>query len=193
MKVRLILFLIAGVGVSSAIMAYSQVRQPLQAKTEHPLAVRTTEPGATASLKDVETPDALIAAMYDIVSGPAGTARDWQRMYSLFFPGAVLVRTAKGKSGELEATVLSPTEYVTRAGKFFEAHPFYERETSRKTRSWRNIEQVFSTYESSQDVAFAKPLARGVNSIELFYDGKRWWVMAIMWQEDILEPQPPNR
>jgi hypothetical protein len=129
--------------------------------------------------------------MYDVVSGPA--ARDWERMYSLFFPGAVLIRTARGKSGELEATVLNPSEYVTRAGKFFETPPFYERETSRKIHSWRNIEQVFSMYESSQDAAYAKPFARGINSLELFNDGKRWWIMAIMWQEDKPQTQLPNR
>jgi hypothetical protein len=180
-----ILLLIAGIGVSSGVMAYSHASQEssVQAGTEHPLAVRTTDPQLPTGPEDGKTPGDLIAAMYDVVSGPAAKARDWQRMYSLFFPGAVLIRTARGKSGELEATVLSPGEYVTRAGKFFETHAFYERETSRKSHSWENLEQVFSMYESSQDPAYAKPFASGVNSIELFNDGKRWWITAIMWQE----------
>ena len=42
------------------------------------------EPGGCS---DVASPDAIIAAAYDVISGPAGQKRDWNRMRSLFYPG----------------------------------------------------------------------------------------------------------
>jgi hypothetical protein len=60
----------------------------------------------------------------------------------------------------------------------------FEREIARRTERWGNILQAFSTYESRHDAKDAAPFARGINSIQLFYDGNRWWVVTIFWQEE---------
>ena len=53
--------------------------------------------------------------------------------------------------------------------------------------------QIFSTYESRHDAKDAKPFARGINSFQLYYDGSRWWVVTILWQEETPEnPLPKN-
>ena len=39
--------------------------------------------------------DAVIAALYDVISGPAGKKRDWNRMRSLFIPEGRLIATAR--------------------------------------------------------------------------------------------------
>lgn len=191
MKPQLVFLLVLGLST----LVCTQGTQKLSSLTrpEQHLVVSTIDPQSPAEPKDVATADALVSAMYDVVSGPAAKARNWQRLYSLFFPGAILIRTARGKSGDLNATVLTPSEYVSRAGKFFETHAFYERETSRKTHNWENVEQVFSMYESSEDAAYAKPFASGVNSIELFNDGKRWWITSIMWQEEASQTAPSSQ
>jgi len=190
MKPLRILFLSALMAAS--VGARGRQDAPVHNPTEHSNPDRLTDSPRAAQPKDVESADALIFAMYEVVSGPAGKARDWRRMYSLFVPGAMLIRTVRGKSGDLTAAVLSPAEYVSRAGKFFETHGFYEREISRQVHSWGNVEQVFSMYESSQDAAYDKPFAKGVNCIELFNDGKRWWITAIMWEEEVVQTTSPT-
>jgi len=42
---------------------------------------------------------------------------------------------------------------------------------------------VFSSYESRRSPA-AKPFQRGINSIQLLNNGKRWWVLSILWDEE---------
>ena len=44
---------------------------------------------------DVESIDAIITAAYDVISGPAGKKRDWDRERSLFIPGARLIPTTR--------------------------------------------------------------------------------------------------
>lgn len=194
MQRKYVLVLIAGILFSSGITAYSLANQQSSAQTtaEHPPAPAAAATSLSADPKDVETADALIASLYDVISGPAGKPRNWERMYSLFFPDALLIRTAPGKSGKLEALSMSPKDYVDRAGKYFDTHPFFERESSRKTHSQGDLQQIFSSYESSEDAAFTKPFAHGVNSIEMFHDGTRWWIMLVMWEEDAPAKKPNN-
>lgn len=189
MQRKFVLALIAAIVFSFGMAAYSSTTQQSSAPATAPAA--TSAPPA-ADPKDVETADALVAALYDVISGPAGKPRNWDRMYSLFFPGALLIRTAPGKSGKLEALSMTPKDYVDRAGKYFDTHPFFEHETGRKTHSQGDLQQIFSSYESSEDATFTKPFAHGVNSIEMFHDGTRWWIMLVMWKEDPPATKKPN-
>jgi hypothetical protein len=157
-----------------------------QSKTDTAAAPHTTVAASAPAAKpaDVASPDAILAAVYDVISGPPGP-RDWDRFNSLFAPGARLIPVGPKKDGTgISATVMSPLDYSTRAGSYFLKNGFVEREASRKTERYGDIMQVFSTYESRHDAKDEKPFARGINSFQLYYDGTRWWVVTIMWQEE---------
>ncbi len=156
--------------------AQDQEKKPTDATAE------TAPPVANPA--DVASRDAIMAATYDVISGPAGKKRDWSRFLSLFAPGARLIAVDKNKEGQLVARVFTPEDYVKLATPFFDKEGFFERESSRTLESWADIEQVFSTYESRHAAEDAKPFARGINSFQLFNDGKRWWVVTIYWQEE---------
>lgn len=134
---------------------------------------------------DVASPDAILAATYDVISGPAAQKRDWDRFRSLFVTGARLIPTvAKKTGGGYETRVITPDEYAKFADAYFQKNGFAEREIARKAERYGNIMQIFSTYESRHDAGDAQPFARGINSFQLFYDGTRWWVVTIFWQEE---------
>jgi hypothetical protein len=105
-------------------------------------------------------------------------------MLSLFYPGAQLIRTARTKKGGMTASFFTPEEYAKRASTYFEKNGFWEKEVARRTERWANILQAFSTYESRHDSKDPKPFARGINSYQLFFDGKRWWILTIYWLEE---------
>ena len=71
-----------------------------------------------ADPRDVESIDAIIAAAYDVISGPAGQKRDWNRERSLFYPGARIMPTASvpGRNDvDLEPQMLDVEKYIARA------------------------------------------------------------------------------
>src|ERR1051325_164329 len=136
----------------------------------------------TANPKDVESMDAIIAALYNVISGPAGE-RDWNRLRSLFLPDAHLTAVHKKPDGSFSATSVTVDGYIERAGKYFREKPFYESELSRKVEHFGQEAHVFSTYES-REAPDAKPFTRGINSIQLFNDGKRWYCVSIFWDEE---------
>src|SRR2546430_7719614 len=135
-----------------------------------------------ANPADVASIDAIIAAVYDVISGPAGKKRDWDRMRSLFVTGARLVPTGPRQTGGYGSRVLTVDEYIERASGFFEKEGFYEREAARKAEGFGPIAHAFSTYESRHAPGDAKPFQRGINSIQLMNDGKRWWIVTIFWE-----------
>lgn len=140
---------------------------------------------------DVATLEAILAAVYDSISGAKGKARNWDRFRSLFVPGARLIPTGKRQTGETASRVLTPEEFIAGSGKFMEEQGFFERSIANHIETFGNIAHVFSVYEGRHDTADAKPFVRGINSIQLMNDGKRWWVVTIFWQaEDAANPLP---
>lgn len=140
---------------------------------------------------DVKSVDAIITALYDVISGPAGHKRDWDRFRSLFVPGARLIPTGRRPTGEQVMRVLTPHDYVTNAGSRLEQDGFFEREIGRQTQTFGSIAHVFSAYDSKRTLADSVPFTRGINSIQLLNDGKRWWVVTIFWDSERADNRIP--
>src|SRR5690348_15071721 len=146
-------------------------------------ATPQSAPIPQAKEDDVRSIDSILAATYDVISGPAGKKRDWDRFRSLFYPGARLIPTGRRPNEqEVKSRVLSPEDYIERSAPFLEKDGFFERGVSNKIEHYGNIAHVFSTYESRHKGEDAQPFQRGINSFQLVNDGKRWWVITILWQ-----------
>ena len=149
-----------------------------------------------ANPADFESIDTIIGAVYDVISGPAGKKRDWDRERSLFIPGARLIPTAveAGRNDvDLAPLVLDIEGYIARVKRLFEKSGFYENEIARRVEQFGQIAHVWSTYESRHDQSDPKPFMRGINSIQLFNDGKRWWILSIYWQHEVARHHFPEK
>ncbi len=129
---------------------------------------------------DVESIDAILLALYDVISGGAGEARDWGRMRSLFVPGALLVPAAPRPDGTAPLRPLSLEDWIRGAEPFFAQNAFYERELDRDLEQFGNVANAMSTYGSYREPE-GEPFARGINTITLVSDGTRWYVVSIAW------------
>lgn len=162
----------------------------MSAQAQNATSTPTPAPAPAAKPADVATIESTIATLYEVISGPPGK-RDWDRFRSLFISGAHLIPTGRRPTGEVGSRVLTPEEYIQRSAPRLETDGFFEREISHRTEMFGNIAHVFSTYESRHNKDDAKPFQRGINSIQLMNDGKRWWVVTIFWQgEDEKNPLP---
>ena len=138
-----------------------------------------------ANPDDVQSIDAIVTAAYDEISGPAGKKRNWDRERSLFIPGARLVPTGRpGENDDVAPQLLDVEGFIARVQPFFEKDGFYEKEIARRTEQFGQIAHVWSTYESRHDPNDPAPFMRGINSIQLFNDGSRWWILSIYWQHE---------
>ena len=195
-----ILVLTAGMVTASAQSTQPPPAAPAPAgapATPQPAAPSQTPAAAPAAQalaadpRDVGTMDAIVAALYDVISGPAGQKRNWDRFRSLFVPGARLVPTGRRPTGEVVSRVRTPEEYIQGSQTLLEQNGFFEREVSRRVEKFGNIAHIFSTYEARHKSEEEKPFLRGINSIQLMNDGKRWWIVTVFWQAEDATTQLP--
>lgn len=146
-------------------------------------------PNATATATiaanpaDVTSADAIIAALYDANTVLVDRKQGGDRFRSLFVPGARLMPTFRPPGGKGVIGIQTVDDYVQRASAGPPRHGFSEREIARTSEAFGNIVQVFSTYESRRDSSDSRP-GRGINSIQLFNDGTRWWVVGVLWDNE---------
>jgi hypothetical protein len=140
---------------------------------------------------DVGTLDGIIAAYYDVISGPAGRPRQWSRDRTLYIPEIRFVSMSQSKEGKPVAHTMTHQQFVDASDKGLQGG-FYEKEVHRETQRFGNIAHIFSTYES-RTKADGPIIARGINSIQAFWDGKRWWISNAIWDEERPDnPLPPE-
>jgi hypothetical protein len=146
--------------------------------TKKPIEIPVVEPRA----EDVGSIDGIVKAFYEVISGGVGVPRQWSRDKTLYIEGIRFVAMSE-RGGKISADVGAHQEYVDGANDFFVREGFMEKELKRVTRRFGNMAQVFSTYEYSTS-GKTKMSGRGINSLSLFFDGKRWWISAVAWDEE---------
>jgi len=160
------------------------------AQTPPAPAAAPTPPEARAG--DVSSPEAIVTALYDVISGDAGVQRDWNRFRGLFHPSGRLVPIGGPAEGPAILRTLTPDEYIARAEPLL-MKGFHEREIASRVEHFGHMVHVFSTYDSRHTASDDQPFTRGINSIQLFNDGTRWWIVSIYWQGETSQiPLPPQ-
>ena len=138
-------------------------------------------PTASPQPADVASPEAIIQAVYSVISGPVGAPRDWPRLRSLMAPGAIFAVTRAGTDGTLKTRVLSVEDYISASSKALATAAFYEHGVVGQIWRYAHIATVVSPYESRHAPAEA-PFQRGINSFQLASDGMQWRIISISWE-----------
>jgi hypothetical protein len=151
----------------------------------HPAWPHAKNPG------DVDTVEHLVSSLYDVISGPAGKPRDWDRFRSLFLPDgrlAVIRADAPAKDNQPErksdAVFRTPDNYVERNDPYFKSNGFFERTIANRVEEFGNLVHVWSTYESRHTLMDSAPFARGINSIQIVHAQGRFWLANVMWDDE---------
>ena len=129
------------------------------------------------SAADIAGIDQAIRGVYEVISGPPGQKRDFDKMRTLFAPGATLKAIGpKGlHGGSLE-------DYISRNKDILEQKGFTERELGRRTEVWGGLATAWSAYDGrTADGSFHE---RGINSFQLVKIDGKWVVASILWQEE---------
>jgi hypothetical protein len=118
-----------------------------------------------ADPKDVSSPEAIVAAVYDVISGPAGQKRNWDRMRTLFVPDARMIPTGKRPTGEITRRVLAVGDYITSSGPFLEKDGFFETGDRQKDRAIRKHSCMCSAPMKAKELWPMKNLLCGESTV----------------------------
>jgi hypothetical protein len=133
--------------------------------------------------EDVSSIDGMINAYYAVISGPAGQPRQWGRDRTLYWPGLRFFAAGVKADGSPTVHVMTHQEFVDASDANVVKNGFREYEIHRVTHRIGNIAHVMSTYEM-REVGTGPVTGRGVNSLDFYWDGKRWWITAASWDDE---------
>ena len=159
------------------------------------LASFTSVPAQTQVLTtnpELETIDGVIKNLYQVISGPAGQRRDWNKMRDLFRPEARLSSLGTDREGKPRFVTMAIEDYIRNSGPNFEQNGFFEREIGRVTEQYGDLFHVFSAYEARRDEK-EPPYMRGVNSIQMIKKDGRFWIANIIWNTETKENPIPAK
>lgn len=179
---KIILAALAAVATGAPIAALAQQAAP----------AASIAMASSARAADVASSDAIVAALYDVISGPAGAPRDWDRMRALFAPEGKMAAVGPRPDGSFALRSMSVDDYIARNAKHFATEGFFETELARTSDAFGQLVHVFSTYEARKAPG-AAPFVRGVNSIQLYNDGARWWIVSVVWRAEDAKLALPGR
>jgi len=167
---------------AAALISFFAIGQPAAKKQQPKSKAPAVEiPVIPARPEDVSNIDGIVRAYYEVVSGPAGQPRQWSRDRTLYIPGVRFVDLRPDKNGNVAAHSLTHQEFVDASDAALGNKAFYEHEIHRIIHRFGNIAHVLSTAE--QQTSLNGPvIGHSIDSLELFYDGHRWWIAgANIW------------
>ena len=141
-------------------------------------------------LKDVQSVDAIIRASYEVVSGEKGAKRQWERDRFLHHPNAVYSFTDR-QNEKSKQLVMSVKDFHQETDNMIMATAFYETEVNRDVRIFGNIAHVWSTYETRLEKD-GPVMRRGINSIQLFYENDRWYIISWIFDKELENNKIPK-
>lgn len=145
-------------------------------------------PKAEPRPEDVSTIEGIVQASYETISGGIGVPRQWGRDRTLFAPSVLYISISKDKTGVVKARTSDYQEYLDESDDFLVKQGFTEVELGRKVERFGNVATVLSSYEGKVQLT-GKVVTRGVNIFSLYFDGKRWWIQTMLWDEE--RPENP--
>jgi hypothetical protein len=144
--------------------------------------VHVDRPIIEARAEDVSTIEGIVTASYETISGGVGVPRQWGRDRTLFDPNSRSVAIhVDAKTGAIKRESMTEQDFADRSDASLVKDGFTERELKHVIKRFGNVATVLSSYEGS---ASGKVLERGVNIFQLYFDGKRWWILSMVWDEE---------
>lgn len=143
---------------------------------------------------DVVSPQAVVTALYDVITGPAARPRDWDRFRSLFLDGARLTFLLPGPSGQTQLYNLPVDGFIRIFGPGYQSGAgYWERAIGHHEDRFGTIAQVFSTYETRLDGPKGDVVGRGINGVQLIQYQGRWWITHLVFDSETgSNPIPPR-
>lgn len=145
--------------------------------------VHVDRPVIPARPGDVSTIEGIVKASYETISGGVGEPRQWGRDRTLFDPNSRSVAVEVDlKTGVVTTKSMNEQEYADQSDASIVKNGFTERELKHVIKRYGNVATVLSSYEGT--VASGKVVSRGVNIFQLYFDGKRWWILSMVWDDE---------
>lgn len=151
-------------------------------RAQHKAALTVSEVQALVPAsrpEDVASPRAVVFALHASISGPAGPF-DWSRFRSLFLPTASIGEAGTEPGGNPHITFQSVSDWIRSVQDLRPKVAVHETVYKVRMEQFGSIASAFYSHDSVTTADGGTDIRR-VNSCQMLYDGKRWWIASVVW------------
>lgn len=142
-------------------------------------AAELTELVPTPRPEDVASPKALVMALHDSISGPIGPFQ-WDRFRSLFLPTATIGQAGSEQGGKPYIEFQPVKDWIASVRDLRPKVSVRETVYKIHIEHFDSIATAFYSHDSVTSEN-GKTDIRRVNTCEMLFDGKRWWIASVVW------------
>lgn len=132
---------------------------------------------------EVGTLDGIMKAYYAVVTVKKGEKVSYERDSLLHVPNAMAGNAVKDGNGKITLQLITLKQYHEASDAELEKNGFYEVEIGRRVEQFGAVYHVWSTYEARNDKD-GPVIDRGINSIQLYFDGTRFWILTWVFDSE---------
>ena len=126
----------------------------------------------------VKTIDGIVKESLRLISGEKGKLKNWDALRNLFLPTATFTVLNNNDSIPLPVETVSLTDFIELLHDDYYEQGYLEYETGKTVDKFNGIANVFQSFYSKDSENME---VRGINSYQLVYFNKRWWIANLVW------------
>jgi len=134
----------------------------------------------SADTNAVKSIAGIVKEALRLQSGERGQTRNWKALRNLFLPTATftILNIENGDSLRKPTETVSLDEFIELLHDDYYEEGYLEYETGKTVDEFNGIANVFQSFYGKDS---KNEVARGINSYQLVYFGRRWWIANLLW------------
>jgi hypothetical protein len=138
----------------------------------------------------VKSVDGIVKEVLRLQSSEKGKTRNWKALRNLFLPTSTFTILNKGDSLRQPTETVSLDDFIELMHDDYYQEGYLEYETGKTIEEFNGIANVFQSFYGKDS---KNEKARGINSYQLVYFSKRWWIANLLWTLETDKVKIPKR
>lgn len=150
----------------------------------------TAQEKMSADTNAVKSIDGIVKEVLRLVSGEKGKTRNWEALRNLFLPTATFTVLNNSDSIPQPVETVSLDDFIKLMHDEYYEQGYLEYEIGKTIDEYNGIANVFQSFYGKDSENREE---RGINSYQLVYFKKRWWVANLLWTGDTNGVKIPDK
>ena len=150
----------------------------------------TAQEKMSADTNAVKSIDGIVKEVLRLVSGEKGKTRNWEALRNLFLATATFTVLNNSDSIQQPVETASLDEFIKLMHDEYYEQGYLEYELGKNVDEYNGIANVFQSFYGKDS---ENKEERGINSYQLVYFKKRWWVANLLWTGDTNGVKIPDK
>jgi len=138
----------------------------------------------------LKTVNGIVKESLRLISSEKGKTRNWEALRNLFLPTATFTVLNNNDSIPQPVETITLGEFINLMHDEYYEQGYFEYEKGKTVDEFNGIANVFQSFVGKDSEGKEE---RGINSYQLVYFNKRWWIANLLWTLETNKAKIPKK